>query len=221
MAAASSSSIISCLLSREDSVLWISSGWRWLRFNTCSDLNWEVSQVISRWEFQWPAQAVERDRVLATLNDFRGGHLSPPIVFGIEMSTSDALSHPAGPGAAWKQSSTQAEQFLLAVQICLHFITQFLAISFQQVQRSEASVTNIPHLPWSITAAWNTGKAAWSKRPPKHIQGDWDNFFNFSRFAFHKESVYLRSYYTAHWGTYSAHTYRYVLNVCQPRHDML
>lgn len=117
VAAASSSSIISCLFSREDSVLWISSGWRWLRFSTCSDLNWEVSQVIGGWEFQWPAQAVERDKVPAALNDFRGDCISTPTVFGNEISISGTLNHPAGPGAAWKHGSTQGEQFLLTVWI--------------------------------------------------------------------------------------------------------
>jgi len=58
---------------------------------------------------------MERDKVPAALNDFRGDHISAPTVFGIEISASGALNHPAVPGTAWKHGSTQAEQFLLTV----------------------------------------------------------------------------------------------------------
>lgn len=80
---------------------------------------------------------MEKERFLAALNYFRSGHLSPPIIFGMEMSVSEALNHPAGPGAAWKHDSIQAEQFLLTVQILpsLHdtVLSHFLGAGTKEV----------------------------------------------------------------------------------------
>lgn len=128
MVAASSSSIISCLLSRDDSLLWISSGWRWLRFNTCSDQNGEVSQVIGRWEFQWPAQTVERE-VPSCFELFQRW---PPFPTHCIWNGDVYLRYSAS--SCWaSMAASKLSSSCWQFKYCLHFMTHFLAISFEQI----------------------------------------------------------------------------------------
>lgn len=198
MVAASSSSIISCLLSRDDSVLWISSGWRWLRFNTCSDQNGEVSQVIGRWEFQWPAQTVERE-VPSCFELFQRWPPFPTHCIWngdvyLRYSASSCWASMAAP-----KLSSSCWQF----KYCLHFMTHFLAISFEQIPEKWCFSDKYPSPSMIYLSRLEYRKGCFKQQTPKTYSRWPREFFLISQDFPSIMSQYICNHTTSHthWGT--------------------
>lgn len=97
------------------------------------------------------------------------------------------------------QLSSSCWQF----KCCLPFMTQFLAISFEQVPKKWCFSDKSPSSSMMYLSRLEYRKGWFKQKTP---EDPWFKVikvicFNFSRFPFHNESIYLQSYYWAHWGT--------------------